>query len=83
MWKNKKATFLLFSLSKTDSKDQWIPDDVPDAYLFESLEEVRLLSDEWQYNYNHLLPSFWVTTPVMIRDGLPAAHQLNPMIEYE
>lgn len=31
-------------------------EDVLDAYLFETLEEIRILSDEWQYNYNHKHP---------------------------
>jgi len=58
-------------------------EDVLDAYLFESLEEVRMLSDEWQYSYNHLLPhsSLNNQTPVMKRESLPAATHLKPMIE--
>jgi putative transposase len=31
-------------------------EDVLDAYEFETLEEVRILSDEWQYSYNHYHP---------------------------
>lgn len=31
-------------------------EDILDAYEFESLEEMRILSDEWQYKYNHLHP---------------------------
>lgn len=31
-------------------------EDILDAYQFETLEQVRMLSDEWQYNYNHLHP---------------------------
>ncbi len=31
-------------------------EDILDAYQFESLEEVRILSDEWQHNYNHKHP---------------------------
>jgi putative transposase len=31
-------------------------EDVLDAYLFEDLEEVRMISDEWQHNYNHHYP---------------------------
>ncbi len=58
-------------------------EDVLDAYLLESLEEVRILSDEWQYSYNHLLPhdSLNHQTPAMAREGLPAALHLKKMIE--
>jgi len=31
-------------------------EDVLDAYQFETLEELRMLSDEWQYKYNHYHP---------------------------
>lgn len=31
-------------------------EDVLDAYQFDTLEEVRILSDEWQHNYNHKHP---------------------------
>ena len=31
-------------------------EDVLDAYQFETLEELRILSDEWQYHYNHFHP---------------------------
>lgn len=31
-------------------------EDVLDVYLFDTLEEVRTLSDEWQYQYNHKHP---------------------------
>jgi putative transposase len=31
-------------------------EDVLDAYLFESLEELRIISDEWQEQYNHFHP---------------------------
>ena len=31
-------------------------EDVLDAYQFETLEELRILSDEWQYHYNHYHP---------------------------
>ena len=31
-------------------------EDILDAYQFETLEEVRILSDEWQDSYNHKHP---------------------------
>jgi len=31
-------------------------EDILDAYQFETLEEVRMLSDEWQHVYNHYHP---------------------------
>ena len=31
-------------------------EDVLDAYQFETLEQLRILSDEWQYKYNHYHP---------------------------
>lgn len=60
-------------------------EDVLDAYLFETLEEVRILSDEWQYKYNYLVPheSLKGNTPVMERESLPAATHLKHMIEQE
>jgi len=60
-------------------------EDVLDAYLLESLEESRIISDEWQYKYNNLLPhdSLNKVTPVMMRESLPAAIHLKPMIEHE
>lgn len=60
-------------------------EDMLDAYLLESLEEARIASDEWQYAYNHLLPhdSLNKRTPVMMRESLPAATHLKPMIEHE
>jgi putative transposase len=58
-------------------------EDVLDAYLLESLEDARILSDEWQYKYNHLLPhdSLNDRTPVMTRESLLAAHHIKHMIE--
>lgn len=60
-------------------------EDVLDAYLFETLEEVRMLSDEWQYKYNYLVPheSLKGKTPVMERKSLPAATHLKQLIEHE
>lgn len=60
-------------------------EDVLDAYLFESLEEVRMQSDEWQYKYNYLLPheSLGDRTPVMMRESLPAAHHPKQTIEHD
>jgi putative transposase len=31
-------------------------EDILDAYQFETLEQIRILSDEWQYTYNHKHP---------------------------
>ena len=58
-------------------------EDVLDAYLLESLEEARILSDEWQYKYNYVLPhdSLNKATPVMMRKSLPAATHLKHVIE--
>lgn len=60
-------------------------EDVLDAYLLETLEEARILSDEWQYKYNHLLPhdSLGQRTPAMMREALPAAIHLKHTIEQE
>ena len=60
-------------------------EDVLDAYLLESLEESRLLSDEWQYKYNYLLPheSLNDKTPVMFRESLRLANQLTHTIEQQ
>ena len=60
-------------------------EDVLDAYLLGNLEETRILSDEWQYKYNFLLPheSLNDQTPAMARKSLPAAPSLKQMIEQE
>jgi putative transposase len=60
-------------------------EDVLDAWLFEDLEDVRILSDEWQYKYNHLLPhdSLHNQTPAMAKESLPAALHSNQVIERE
>ncbi len=59
-------------------------EDVLDAYLFESLEEVRILSDEWQEKYNNLQPleSLKGKTPAMYRKSL-SAFPLKRTIEHE
>jgi putative transposase len=60
-------------------------EDVLDAYLFESLEQVRIQSDEWQYKYNYLLPheSLDDRTPAMIRESLSATHHSQQTIEHD
>lgn len=60
-------------------------EDVLDAYLLENLEEARILSDEWQYKYNYLMPheSLNDQTPAMARKSLPAAPLLKQMIEQQ
>ena len=30
--------------------------DILDAYIFENLEEVRILTDEWMFSYNNEIP---------------------------
>ncbi|MDP4213284.1 MAG: integrase core domain-containing protein, partial [Bacteroidota bacterium] len=52
--------------------------DILDAYLFENLEEVRILTDEWMFSYNNEIPhgSLHDLTPVeyarAINSGKPA-----------
>jgi transposase InsO family protein len=56
-------------------------EDVLDAYAFETLEEVRILSDEWQDHYNNHRPKG--RTPGMARESLPAGPSLPKTIEQE
>ena len=59
-------------------------EDVLDAYLFESLEEVRILSDEWQDTYNNLPhDSLKGRTPIMEKEYLARQLQPIPMIEHQ
>ncbi|MCW3073597.1 MAG: transposase [Rhizobium sp.] len=59
-------------------------EDVLDAYLFDSLEEVRILSDEWQDSYNNLPhDSLKGRTPLMQKEYVARQLQLRPMIEVE
>lgn len=54
-------------------------EDVLDAYQFDSLEEVRILSDEWQFNYNYHHPhkSLKRQTPDAFRRSLIINEGLN------
>ena len=60
-------------------------EDVLDAYLFETLEQVRILSDEWQEHYNNLHPhkALKGRTPRMARESLPAGSSFTKAIEQE
>ena len=56
--------------------------DILDAYLFESLEQVRILSDEWMISYNNEIPhgSLNDLTPneyamKAVNSGKPASHK--------
>lgn len=60
-------------------------EDVLDAYVFETLEEVRLLSDEWQDHYNNRHPhkALKGKTPRMARENLPGGSFFVKTIEQE
>jgi putative transposase len=59
-------------------------EDVLDAYQFETLEELRILSDEWQYSYNHYHPhkSLKRKTPLSIYNAYRHPHS-EQMIEQQ
>jgi len=60
-------------------------EDVLDAYVFDTLEEVRILSDEWQDHYNNHRPHSALKgiTLSMARELLPAESSFPKMIEQE
>ena len=60
-------------------------EDVLDAYLFETLEEVRVLSDEWQDHYNNHRQHTALKgkTPGMARACPPVGSSFPKMIEQE
>jgi len=60
-------------------------EDVLDAYLLESLEDARILSDEWQYKYNYLLPheSLNNQPPTLFNKSLSATHQITQMTKHD
>jgi len=58
--------------------------DILDAYLFENLEQVRILSDEWMHSYNNEIPhgSLNDLTPgeyakKAVNSGKPASHKIQ------
>ena len=59
-------------------------EDMLDAYQFETLEELRILSDEWQYKYNHYHPhkSLKRKTPISIYNAWRQTHS-ERMIEQQ
>lgn len=54
-------------------------EDVLDAYEFNNLEQLRILCDEWQYNYNHYHPhqALKGKTPAMARDEYQNQNELS------
>jgi putative transposase len=58
-------------------------EDVLDAYVFDTLEEVRFLSDEWQDHYNNHRPHTALKgrTPSMVRKCPPAGSSFPKTIE--
>lgn len=60
-------------------------EDILDAYQFENLEQLRILSDEWQYQYNHYHPhqSLSRKTPVAAREEMTREAHSKQMIEQE
>jgi putative transposase len=61
-------------------------EDVLDAYLFDSLAEVRILFDEWQHHYNNYHPhkALKGKTPLMARARcLPAGSHFEEIIEQQ
>ena len=60
-------------------------EDVLDAYVFDTLEELRILSDEWQDHYNNHRPHSALKgrTPCMARECLPAGFPFPKTIERE
>jgi putative transposase len=62
-WCEKKKIQIIFIQPGKPTQNAYIErlnktyrNDILNAYLFETLEEVRILSDEWLWTYNHELP---------------------------
>jgi putative transposase len=53
--------------------------DVLDAYLFEDIEQARLLSEEWMRDYNYDRPheSLEGKTPIQMGENLYKSKQIN------
>lgn len=91
-WCNKQSIIIKYTQPGRPMQNAYIErlnrsyrEDVLDAYLLETLEDSRILSDEWQYKYNYLLPheSLNDKTPVMFRESLRLANQLTHTIEQQ